>query len=112
MDSPIPTATRAIVQLGQHVSYIIGRLQQHTPCYHRADQLASQLQASGHQVDVYPPRLPLADLTPYLIAKSISPALIDAINATGHHAFQNGERWQINPPAGAPDGALSFHLTE
>lgn len=112
MDSPIPTATRAIIQLGQHISHTVHRLQQHTPCYHRADQLAEQLQASGHQVAAYPPHLPMADLTPYLIAKHISPALIDAINATGHHAFQNGHRWQINPPADARDGALSFHLTE
>lgn len=113
MDRPTPIATRAIIQLGQQLSHTIQRLEQHRACYDRADHLAEHLQARGHQVDAHPPQLPMAaDIAPRLIARHVTASLLTDIHATGHHAFRNGHRWQINPPADARDGALSFYLME
>lgn len=112
MDRPPPTATRAIIQLGQQLSHIIQQLEQHRTCYDRADNLAWHMRLRGHQVDAHPPKLPLADIAPRLIAKHVTESLLTDIHATGHHVFRNGDRWQINPPAAARDGALSFYLME
>lgn len=113
MDRPTPIATLVIIQLGQQISHTIQRLEQHRACYDRADHLAAQLQAQGHQVDAHPPRLPMAaDIAPRLIAKHVTATLLADIHATGHLVFRNRDRWQINPPADAREGALSFYLME
>lgn len=113
MDQPLDLHTAAIINLGDQFAHVTRQLAHHRRDYIRAAELASHIKRNTKlRAFAAPPTLPLGgNYAPTIVVDNFWLA-IPFIEQTGHIVINNGGTYQINPPDGSPDNALTFKLEQ